>query len=367
MLEIGILIFLITVAGLLLLFFYRSAPKPFTDPPRPVLICAAHSDDCVIMGAEYALGAIEAGHPVSIVYMTCSGPSPAASISNIRKAEARTAWGGLGVPAENLTFLDIGESPVSGPPNYSKQEIDRAAATLGDIIRLLPTNAAVIISAAGEDHIDHNTFRDMALDAVSASERLDLIIYETPEYNNFLSLALCPMKTLHAISHHIPFMNRILPAYRGPANFASGSPGFIFRDSHLRLSKKQELLSFFKSQDINLVMSAFAHASRYRSTNPKIAAAAKHPFSVQAFGSQCDVTVIVFGFAVLLVAFCATYVSAEAAIGILPDTLPSATITAVVSIGIASFYFIRRLRRTISLETLAFVLAATLGLFAGAL
>src|SRR5262249_53143664 len=121
-----VLLFLIAVT--LTLCVLARSPKPFRDPPRPVLICAAHSDDCVIIGAEYASGAVERGLPVKVAYLTCSGPHPDAEISRRRKAEALTAWSSLGVPIENLIFANLPESPVEGPSNYSPHDLGSASA-----------------------------------------------------------------------------------------------------------------------------------------------------------------------------------------------------------------------------------------------
>src|SRR5262249_37700654 len=53
-LEIALVLFAILA---IICSIVRSIPKSFSDLPRHVLICSAHSDDCVIMGAEYAYGA----------------------------------------------------------------------------------------------------------------------------------------------------------------------------------------------------------------------------------------------------------------------------------------------------------------------
>src|SRR5262249_18303239 len=92
-------ILLLSLTGVALICSVRaSIPKNFPDPPRHVLICAAHSDDCVIVGAEYAYGAIKNDLSVRVAYLTCSGPNPEAEISRTRTAEALKAWSTLGVP-----------------------------------------------------------------------------------------------------------------------------------------------------------------------------------------------------------------------------------------------------------------------------
>jgi len=66
--------------------FFRASPRPFPFEPRHTLICAAHQDDCVISGAEYALSAIEAGKTAKIVYLTCGGPDRLSSNRGHQKA-----------------------------------------------------------------------------------------------------------------------------------------------------------------------------------------------------------------------------------------------------------------------------------------
>src|SRR5262249_48321593 len=157
-----------------------------------VLICAAHSDDCVIIGVEYAYGAIQQGFSVRIAYLTCSGPDPDAEISRIRRMEALAAWSSIGVPHDNFTFADLTQSPIGESARYSDQDVARAREIFKTLILSLPKDAAVIVPADGESHVDHGTVRKICLEAILDAKREDLIVYESPEYNGFLSLLHCP-------------------------------------------------------------------------------------------------------------------------------------------------------------------------------
>ena len=75
MLVAEIILILVAVAAVGYCVLART-PKPLRDPACHVLICVAHSDDCVIIGAEYAYGAIRNGLSVRVAYLTCSGPHP---------------------------------------------------------------------------------------------------------------------------------------------------------------------------------------------------------------------------------------------------------------------------------------------------
>lgn len=120
------------------------------EPVRHVLVCCAHSDDCVIMAGEYAYAAILDGLTVHIIYLTCSGPDPTAEISQLRRKEAITAWSSVGVPENNLTFIDLPQAAaVEGQLTYSDDEMARAKGVIQSKILILPPQAAVCIGIDG--------------------------------------------------------------------------------------------------------------------------------------------------------------------------------------------------------------------------
>ena len=177
MLYLDLLLILLIAIGVICSLL-AAKPKPFPDPPRHVLICCAHSDDCVITGVEYACGTVRNGLSVEIAYLTCSAPHPDTETAKIRKTEALAAWSRLGVAEKNFTFINLSESPVRGPLTYSDNDIENAKENFKALILSLPQNAAVIIPAQGEYHVDHRTVRKITLCAVVDSKRGDLIVYE---------------------------------------------------------------------------------------------------------------------------------------------------------------------------------------------
>jgi LmbE family N-acetylglucosaminyl deacetylase len=354
---------LMLAAAMLICIVLAGNLKPLGDEPRDVLICSAHSDDCVIMGAEYAYGAVQKGLSIRIVYLTCSGPDPDAEISRTRRAEALAAWSALGVPKENLAFINFSQSPINGPLSYSDRDIEGATEVYKMMILSLPKNAAVIVPAQGEFHVDHRTVRKASLQAVVNSKRDDLLVYETPEYNAFLSLVHCPRRTIRTILRHLPSMYRLVKPYAGPPNYVNGPPGFVFRDTPTRLAKKKELLMYFPSQNGDLLVRLFGYETPYRRV--ALSGHLREPneaLCFLAFGGCCDLSALALAFAVLGVLFFAGHEVARGLTIALSSVLPAVLLGGLI----ATAYLVRRVRRTASLETSSFAWAAALGLISGA-
>jgi LmbE family N-acetylglucosaminyl deacetylase len=363
--DIALLLLIVVVLTCSVL---AGTPKAFRDPSRDVLICCAHSDDCVIMGAEYAYGAIQKDLSVKVVYLTCSGPYPDAEISQTREAEALTAWSALGVPKQNLTFINLSQSSVSGPPSYSEQDIARAREIFKTVVLSLPKNPAVIVPAQGESHVDHRTVREASLRAIVDSKRQDLLVYESPEYNGFLSLVHCPKRTVRTVLRHVPSLNRLVKPYVGPFNYVSGSPGFVFCDTPSRLEKKKELLRYFSSQDGDLLVRLFGYETRYRRLAlSEFFGEPGEPSRISAFGRCCDLSVLALGLTLLGVAFLTAHEVARGLAIALPPAFPIDKSLLLLGSLVAGAYLVRRVRRTASLETSLFAWASALGLIVGAL
>jgi LmbE family N-acetylglucosaminyl deacetylase len=333
-----------------------------------VLICAAHSDDCVIVGAEYAYGAIQQGYSIRVAYLTCSGPDPDAEISRIRKKEALAAWSTLGVPDENFTFANLTQTELGGPARYSDQEVARAKEIFTNLILSLPKNAAVIVPAHGEGHVDHGTVRKICLDAILHTKREDLIVYESPEYNGFLSLVHCPERTARTILRSIPLLGRLIKRYAGSPNYVNGPPGFVFRDTPNRLAKKKELLTFFGSQDGELLIYFFGYETPYRRIElSEYRRGPPKSFCVSAFGVCCDLSALALALALIIIAFLTAHEIARGLTTALSPIIAVDMYLALFGGLVAGAYFVRKVRRTVSLETSLFVWAGALGLISNAI
>lgn len=357
-----ILAVIAAVAGCLV----RERPRPFRDAPRDVLICAAHSDDCVIVGAEYAWGSLKCGRDVRIVYLTCSGP-PGSSISRTRKLEALTAWESMGVPAHHVTCIDLPESPVNGPRSYSDADVRNAIEVVKALVSKLP-DPAMIIPANGELHIDHNALRSICLRAIGELRRQDLIVYESPEYNALLSLLHCPTRTLRTMARCVPLLNTFIGPYSGPANYVSGPAGYAFQDSPSRLLSKINLLGYFISQDSSHLIHYFGHKTRYRKLNRTGAMSAdKARFSVRALGGYCDVSALSLGAAVLVVNILTANLVARWIIAASHSSFSAAKYLALFAVAVAGIYLVRRLKGSVSPETCLFVIAGAIGLLSASI
>lgn len=300
---------LTTSLGATLFFFLacalRSRPAEFDFTPTDDLtICAAHSDDCVIMGAEMAQKVLAAGHCVEIIYLTCSAPSLDVAIAQERAEEARTAWRAVGVPAEKLHFLDLPESPLGGRPNYDPKEIDWATDWLADHFRELSPEACVLIPAEGESHVDHRTMRRISLLALErAGQAQKVALYEVTEYNPYLSMLQDPLSVLNRLTLSIPLLRHAIPRRRAAPGFISGPPGMQFR-SPASLTAKLTMLGAFPSQNPTLLRYYFGTPSRYRRI-PVFAKAIK-PARTRYFdflGAKSDASVLVFFSLVALTVF----------------------------------------------------------------
>lgn len=367
MLYIDFALILGTAIGLICSIRW-SAPRPFRDPPRHLLICCAHSDDCVITGAEYACEAIKAGLSVRVAYLTCSAPHPGSEIAKLRKTEALKAWSKLSVPQENFTFINLSESPVGGPVTYSDEDIANAVVKLKTLILSLPQSAAMIIPAQGEYHVDHRTVRKAALCAITESGRVDILAYESPEYNAFLSLLHSPNRTIRAVLRSVPVLKWFVRPYSGRSNYVEGSSGFIFSGNYTHLATKKHLLGCFSSQDGDLLVRLFGYETLYRPLLlTKIPRVPNRALFISAFGGYCDLSTLALALTLLGIAFLTAHEVARGLTTALSPTLPINNYLLLLSSLSAGAYCVRRFRRTASLESALFVWVAALGLIFGAL
>jgi hypothetical protein len=204
----------------------------------------------------------------------------------------------------------------------------------------------------------------LAVMAVIASAREDIIVYETPEYNSFASLLYSPERTIRRMLRYVPIVNLAVRPYFGPSNFVTGPPGYVFKDTPKRLEKKKELLSYFTSQNPELLIRLFGHQTLYR---PLLVTAGwsepREPFSIPLLGAFCDPTVVALAIAMLAVTFLTACEIATALSTAL--SLPTFTFPALGGL-LGIVYLVRKIRRDASLESAAFFWAVALGLIVAA-
>lgn len=261
---IPFLIFLAAVCAYFAIFCMISRKPSLTIPSRDLLICAAHSDDCVIMGAEMAYGSLKEGYSVRILFLTCSAEIAESDMAGKRAAEAIKAWGSVNVPRENIRFINLPQSRIGGAPQYSDDDLERASGDIEDALNAMPEGSYVILPAEGETHVDHISVRQAAIGAARRLKRGDLTFFETPEYNLYLSMAQDPLRVVEKIARSIPYMEKLMGRESVFSGFPRGAPGSVFRDSPNRLDFKISMFDHFISQNPELLRAYFSSKSRYR-------------------------------------------------------------------------------------------------------
>ncbi len=241
-------------------------PSIDRDVRGQLLILAAHPDDCVIVAGEYAQETRKNYGRVRVVYLTCGDTAPGSARAMTRREESVRAWSIVGVPGDDLIFLDIPEAPVNGTSPATPEQIARARTALAEIITFLPLNAAVFIPAAGETHPDHRLLRTIALETVLTTRRLDLRLFEAPEYNPYLSLSRSPLRALVYLMASLPLVARMVGkrSVRLPPAFFEGPPGRVLPGDAERLETKRRMLRAFESEKGELLVSLFGFPDLYR-------------------------------------------------------------------------------------------------------
>lgn len=334
--------------------FLRTRTAELDFAPADLMICAAHSDDCVIMGAEMAQQVLAAEHCVEIVYLTCSAPSPEMAIAQKRAEEALIAWKAVGVPAEKLHFIDIPESPLGGMPSYGQKEIDQATDWLTNRFRELLPGACVLIPAEGESHVDHRTMRTVSLLALErAGQAQKVTLYEVTEYNPYLSMLQDPLAVLNRLTLSLPLLGRAIPRRWAAPGFMSGPPGMQFH-SPASLTAKLTMLGAFPSQNPPLLRTYFGSPSRYRRiTAPAEAMKPVRRRHFDFLGAKSDASVLVFFALVALSVFGLFLALSQAGFAV----------SAILGLGLAGLFSIALARRRYPCASLCG--AACVGLIAG--
>jgi LmbE family N-acetylglucosaminyl deacetylase len=270
-LSLWILAFAVVIPGLLvgLVVLWGSIAlrtKTRAESIGDMLIVAAHPDDCVIMAGEMAIDSARLGHSVQVVYLTCGDANAASERALTRRRESVVAWAMAGVPESALHYCGLSESTMGSPLRASDIEVDRARQRILLLVSRLPLEAAVVVPADGETHIDHRMAREVALQAIANSGRTDLRTLETPEYNDYYSLPYSPMKTLRYVVGLVPVLRRgLMRSLNNPAEgFVDGGPGWRLSPDPDRLLQKKSMLRAFRSEDGELLVRLFGRPDFFR-------------------------------------------------------------------------------------------------------
>jgi LmbE family N-acetylglucosaminyl deacetylase len=267
--SLGVVLALLVAPVALLSVVVRALlrrPRLLQGEARPVLILAAHPDDCVILAGAYAIFARSAGCSVHIGYLTCGAAAPDLPRAKTRRQEAYTVWGTLASPNEDIVFFDLPEHAPSAASSWSRGDRDRARTWVLDLLQRMPRASVVFLPAPGETHVDHRGLRQLALEAWKLSGRDDLSFFEGPEYNDYLSVLMAPRKVLVSLANAIPGFSRWVKGHRRQTwpGFATGGPFWELPPNELRLEQRRNLLRGFASEDGELLVRLFGWVERYR-------------------------------------------------------------------------------------------------------
>jgi LmbE family N-acetylglucosaminyl deacetylase len=145
----------------------------------PVAVLAPHMDD-EVLGCGATLAAVAVRHPVHVIYLTDGARSPApprpwigpspSDLAAIRADEARRATQRLGIPTENLYFLDLPDGRLA----RLGAELRSALASL---LRAIQPRY-LLVPFRFDRHPDHLAANRAAVETVAAQERDGLQIIE---------------------------------------------------------------------------------------------------------------------------------------------------------------------------------------------
>jgi LmbE family N-acetylglucosaminyl deacetylase len=121
-----------------------------------IVITVPHMDDCVL-ACGGTIAKLPQKERIHLIYATDGMSSPAPilpwrdsispDLGKVRKQEAKTAMGSLGVPKENIHFLDL-------PDGQLKNHIETLSHSLTQLIeRIAPTH--ILMPFRYDRHIDH--------------------------------------------------------------------------------------------------------------------------------------------------------------------------------------------------------------------
>jgi LmbE family N-acetylglucosaminyl deacetylase len=206
------------------------------------------------------------GGVTRIVYLA---PDEHQGMAEVRAAEARAAWQGAGVEADNLRHIRLLPPLRSRDPAMLRD----AAKTLRSIIDdFKPTTVVVPMFEGG--HVHH----DMVAALIGSIVRPDdpFEVFEAPEYGPYLSLFNTPHRLLALCARWLFG----LVSYYGPPDGIDNRTILKLRMVPEELACKRRMLSAFVSQNAPSLMATRSHCDRLVRMVPGAGKVA--PFNFQA-------------------------------------------------------------------------------------
>jgi LmbE family N-acetylglucosaminyl deacetylase len=214
-----------------------------------ILIIAPHQDDCVAIAGGYALQTREKGGKVRILYVTDGLENGSAG----RRSEAVRAWGLAGVRETDLRFLAY--PSLTGL--LTRKEIDAGIGEIsGEILKYGPGTIFTPLYEGG--HYQHDAVNYMTAEAVRRTG-FKGNVYESPEYNFYLSFMTTPEKILAGLARFIPFVRTDYPPEP-----VRGDRVIRLRMTNDQKRTKRRMIAAFESQHPEQLEKRFGFEDRYQ-------------------------------------------------------------------------------------------------------
>jgi LmbE family N-acetylglucosaminyl deacetylase len=239
-------------AAFLLWVWTRVRSRKFTQIEaggEDILIVAPHQDDCVAIAGGYGIQTKEKGGKVRILYVTDGmengGPG--------RRSEALRAWALAGLKESDIRFLDY--PSLTGLTG--RDEIDACIVRIEEEIR--NTGPGTIFTPLYEGgHYQHDVVNYMTAEAVRRTGFKGRV-FESPEYNFFLSFRTTPEKILSGLLRFVPFA-----ATDYPPEPVLGGPLYRLTMTEEQLRKKKRMIAAFESQHPDMLVKRFGFEDRFQ-------------------------------------------------------------------------------------------------------
>jgi LmbE family N-acetylglucosaminyl deacetylase len=214
-----------------------------------ILIVSPHQDDCVAIAGGYGIQTKEKGGNVRILYVTdgMEKGSPA------RRSEAAAAWIMAGVTEADLRFLEY--PSLTGLTG--RGEIDICIGRIEEEIRNRRPGTIFTPSYEG-GHYQHDVVNYMTAEAVRRTGFRGRV-FESPEYNFYLSFRTTPEKILSGLLRFVPFA-----ATDYPPEPVSADPVFRLRMTEDQIATKKRMIAAFESQHPDMLVKRFGFEDRYQ-------------------------------------------------------------------------------------------------------
>jgi LmbE family N-acetylglucosaminyl deacetylase len=242
-----------TLAAVFLLWVWIRIRKrmfrPIEAGGEDILIVAPHQDDCVAIAGGYALQTKARGGNVRVLYVTdgMENGTPA------RRSEALRAWAMAGVKEPDIRFLDY--ASLTGLTG--RDEIDACIGLIESEIRnSRPETIFTPLYEGG--HYQHDVVNYMTAEAVRRSG-FGGRVFESPEYNFYLSFRTTPEKILSGLLRFVPFAD-----YDYPPEPVLTDTVYRLHMTEDQLRTKRRMIEAFESQHPDMLVKRFGCEDRFQ-------------------------------------------------------------------------------------------------------